>query len=227
MFEIVMLPPFDGIVDGWTAKRIYATKSLGEMIKEHTESMKQIRKLANEVKSLEFKEIGMEKKLFRVGAIVEITEEPMKGEEGVVVEMGHWERMVWVRRVQRTLALGLNSMKEVTPEPQLSGEELAEMFDEYCESRKCCECPLSKEMLSCDEDTVKNVLKYYDALVEEVTSYKAQKEQEKKPLFKPGDIVKYKLREGARPFVVTSESFESLCQDNYVLVCRAEDRVDK
>ena len=173
-------------------------------------------------------EVGMGKKKYKYGDKVLIPGRT-RGEKGIVVGMAG-ENLVGVAFDYGYYHLDIEDVKPLI-EPQLSGEELADIFMEYCTSKgfgegACNDCPLLEGDCRRDE-TIENVLRNHDQLVSVLTSYKAQKEQEKKKLFRPGDIVKYKLREGARPFIVTPESFESLSQDNYVLVCRAEDRVDK
>ena len=195
-------------------------ESFAKEIEEHRELMKA-------------KEVDMGEKKFPVGTIVRITEGRHKGRIGSVVKECPWYREVWLLEKKEATTPGLNCMEEIGfLKSQLTGAELAEVFDDYCESAECYDCPLEDNILDCEGDTVKNVLKNYDALVKEIS----RKEQEKKEVFKPGDIA-IDTRDGELVEVVSELSHKTRQRNaiwlnregyklGYRLVCKAEDRVD-
>ena len=78
----------------------------------------------------------------------------------------------------------LKLVRSTTPEPKLSGEELGRLMEDICKEHSatgdCAKCPLGRIMQwEFDMDTATRLLANYDEIVDILTAYKAQKEQEK------------------------------------------------
>ena len=123
---------------------------------------------------------------------------------------------------------------------KLSGEELKRLHRDYCVNRAGENCDGGCEILEIIQgqyDTCchYSMLEHGDEIKDFLASYKAQKEQEKEELFKPGDIV-IDTRDGKVMEAVVMayrgrESIEWLNRTGRKtgckLVCRAEDRLDR
>jgi hypothetical protein len=102
-------------------------------------------------------------------------------EDGGVLERGKGN----LRELEDFLKNRRYEWELVTPEPQLSGEELVNLYNEYCADSKCQEgCEISD--LGEDGCSIECALEHYDTIVEILTKYKEERDKE----IKVGDLVK-------------------------------------
>ena len=185
-------------------------------------------------------EVDMGEKKFRVGERVRVREDIAKchGYENVGDMAG---RIVTIVRatedgynLKENGCLWLEKTLEST---KPSSEELEELLVEYCQGRGCNRCEANEgNVTRCDVKQKAYVLANHDRIMKALLDIKAQKEQEKKEVFKPGDIA-IDTRDGELIEVVSELSHKTRQRNatwlngegyklGYRLVCRAEDRAD-
>ena len=125
-------------------------------------------------------EVYMGEKKFGRGTIVEITVGQFKGEKGIVFDEGNWYRNVWLFDKRRVIHPGINCIKEITLEPKLSREKLMELFDYYCSNGKTDKCHPNCRFSIGEKHCKRMAVINHQDHIDFLTSYKSQKEQEKK-----------------------------------------------
>ena len=186
------------------AKRV--TEKLGQFSKKFPEMCaKASKKFEEQMKLYDWdkpKEVDTGEKKYKVGDIVKVGRigEPMR--KGIVVE--EWpdpdkQYRVYIPLPNSTGAcwnVNADALVSDSPEPKLSGEELGRLMEDICKEHSatgdCAKCPLGRIMQwECDMDTATRLLANYDEIVDILTAYKAQKEQEKEE--KPVKLERVKL----------------------------------